>query len=48
MNPWPGRQVSIYESGKREPVPVDIDRSNGECLVFTAVTGKKYSFKPQN
>ncbi len=47
MNPWPGRQVSIYESGKREPLQVDIDRSNGECLVFTTVAGKKYSFKPQ-
>ncbi len=48
MNPWPGRQVSIYEAGKREPLQVDIERSNGECLVFTAVAGKKYSFKPQN
>jgi hypothetical protein len=47
MNPWPGRQVAIYESGKREPVQFDTDMSNGECLVFTAAAGRKYSFQPQ-
>ena len=47
MNPWPGRQVAIYESGKNKTVEVKVDRSNGECLVFSAITGKKYSIEPQ-
>ena len=42
MNPWPGQAVVVHEVGKRETVPVQVDRGNGECLVFAAVTGHKY------
>lgn len=45
MNPWPGRPAVIRESGKASPVPVRIDRSNGECLVFPAVAGRTYSIQ---
>jgi hypothetical protein len=41
MNPWPGRQVNIHEVGKTEPVPFQLDKSNGECLVFALAAGQK-------
>jgi hypothetical protein len=28
-------------------VPVALDRSNGECLVFAALTGHKYRVEPK-
>jgi hypothetical protein len=40
MNPWPGQKVTVTDGGKS--VPVTIDKSNGECLVFAAVAGHKY------
>ncbi len=43
MNPWPGRQVVVHEDGKTDPIAVQIDDSNGECLVFSTIAGKKYS-----
>jgi hypothetical protein len=42
MNPWPGKQVTVHEAGKTESVPVRLDTSNGECLVFAARAGYKY------
>ncbi len=42
MNPWPGKSVTIHDTGKAEPVTVEIDRSNGECLTFAAVANHKY------
>jgi hypothetical protein len=45
MNPWPGRPVVVREVGTAEPVAVQIDRSNGECIVFSASAGKKYSIE---
>ncbi|MBN1851870.1 MAG: hypothetical protein JW829_04070, partial [Pirellulales bacterium] len=45
MNPWPVRPVVVHEVGKGEPVAVRIDKSNGECLEFSAVAGKRYSIK---
>jgi len=42
MNPWPGKPVVVREVGKAEPVAVEIDKSNGECLVFSTVAGHKY------
>jgi hypothetical protein len=42
MNPWPGRMVAVHEIGKSEPVTFELDRSNGECIVFGATAGKKY------
>jgi len=45
MNPWPGQSVAVYEAGKKEPVAMKIDKSNGECLVFSAGAGHKYSIQ---
>jgi len=42
MNPWPGKTIVVHEVGKTEPVPVRLDKSNGECVVFTAIAGHKY------
>jgi hypothetical protein len=42
MNPWPGKPVVVRESGKSQPVPVQVDHSNGECLIFATVAGHKY------
>ena len=47
MNPWPGKSVMLHETGKTEPVPVQIDRSNGECLLFAAVANHKYQVEPK-
>ena len=45
VNPWPGQPIAVHEVGKSEPVAVRIDKSNGECLEFSAVAGKKYSIE---
>jgi hypothetical protein len=45
MNPWPGRLVVVHEGGEEQPVAVEVDRSNGECLTFQAMAGKKYSIE---
>jgi hypothetical protein len=42
MNPWPGKTVVVHEVGKTEPVPVRLDKSNGECLVFATTAGQRY------
>jgi hypothetical protein len=42
MNPWPGQPVLVREIGKVETVPVKLDKSNGECLVFATMAGRKY------
>jgi len=42
MNPWPGKTVVVREVGKAGPTPVEVDRSNGECLIFSTVTGHRY------
>ena len=47
MNPWPGRPVVVHDVGKTEPVPVQLDKSNGECLAFAAVAGRKYAIQAQ-
>ena len=43
MNPWPGKPAMVHEVGKPEPVPFQLDKSNGECLVFSALAGHSYS-----
>jgi hypothetical protein len=48
MNPWPGKRVTVRENGRAEPVVVEIDKSNGECLVFSTVAGNTYSIHPRN
>jgi len=42
MNPWPGKPVVVHEVGKTEPVACQVDKSNGECLVFATVAGHQY------
>jgi hypothetical protein len=46
MNPWPGKTVVVHQSGNTEPVPVRVDKSNGECLVFATVAGERYRVEP--
>ena len=41
INPWPGQAAVVREAGK--PVVSQIDRNNGECLVFSAVAGRNYT-----
>ena len=43
MNPWPGREVTVTDLETGSPVPAELDRSNGECLVFQAEKGRRYS-----
>ena len=45
MNPWLGRQDTVHQTGKKKPEPVQVDNSNGECLMFSATAGKKYSIE---
>jgi hypothetical protein len=47
MNPWPGKPVIVHEAGKRESLPVEINKSNGECLIFSAITNHKYLVEPK-
>jgi hypothetical protein len=42
INPWPGKSVTVYEAGKSESLPVEIDKSNGECLIFSTIANHKY------
>jgi len=46
MNPWPGKKVIVHEVGKRKSLPVDIDNSNGECIVFQTIANHKYLVEP--
>ena len=48
INPWPGKAVVVNESGKTEALPVKVDTSNGECLVFSALAGHTYRIEPKN
>ena len=47
MNPWPAARVAVHEVGRPEPVPVKVDESNGECLVFPTLAGRKYFIEPK-
>lgn len=47
MNPWPGKTVVVREAGRTEPVVVELDKTNGECLSFATVDGHKYLISPQ-
>ena len=42
INPWPGKSVTVHEAGKSESLPVEIDKSNGECLIFSTIANHKY------
>ncbi|MBN2355898.1 hypothetical protein JXO59_07280, partial [candidate division KSB1 bacterium] len=47
MNPWPGRPVNIREIGNTKPMAVQVDKSNGECLIFMAMANHKYIVEPE-
>jgi hypothetical protein len=47
MNPWPGQPVVVHEVGQAQPVAVQLDQRNGECLVFAAVANHKYQVEPK-
>jgi hypothetical protein len=47
MNPWPGKAVVVRQAGSSQPVAVNIDNSNGECLEFAAAAGKTYFIEKQ-
>lgn len=47
MNPWLGRQIILHEVGKAGSLPFQLDKSNGECLVFSALTGHRYSVEAE-
>jgi hypothetical protein len=47
MNPWPGRAVVVHEIGKTKSVAFQVDKNNGECIVFPALARHKYSIEPQ-
>ncbi|GHV05636.1 hypothetical protein FACS189485_12930 [Spirochaetia bacterium] len=44
MNPWPGSAVTVTDTTAAKAVNAEIDRSNGECIVFDAEAGHEYSF----
>jgi hypothetical protein len=46
MNPWPDKPAVVHEAGNTHPVAVEVDRSNGECLVFAAVANRRYLVEP--
>lgn len=46
MNPWPGHPAIVHEKGKTEPVPSQLEKSNGECIEFSATAGRTYSIEP--
>ncbi|MBV5314488.1 MAG: hypothetical protein JZU47_14400 [Prolixibacteraceae bacterium] len=47
MNPWPGRSVTVIESVGKKPIKTNMDKSNGECIVFQAKAGQKFSLSVQ-
>jgi hypothetical protein len=47
MNPWPGRMAVVHEVGKPDPIPFEVDRTNGECLIFAAVADHQYRVEPR-
>jgi hypothetical protein len=45
MNPWPGKPVVVHEADRTEPAPIQVDKSNGECVVFATRAGHTYSLE---
>ena len=42
MNPWPGSAVSVQEAPTGDVVAHDLDKENGECVVFQAAQNRSY------
>lgn len=43
MNPWPGRDVVITDLTDGAEISFELDRTNGECLIWKARAGHCYS-----
>ena len=43
MNPWPGKAVVITDLADDAKTPFEVDRTNGECLVWQAKAGRHYA-----
>ncbi|MBN2815004.1 MAG: hypothetical protein JXQ80_13055 [Bacteroidales bacterium] len=43
LNPWPGQRVTVIESFSKKPVDINLDKSNGECIVFHGKAGTIYN-----
>lgn len=48
MNPWPGKRVLVRTADKKQAVQFRIDRSNGECIVFSARSDISYRIEPMS
>lgn len=46
MNPWPGKRVTISTGPKRQTIPFRVDRTNGECIVFSTQRNSSYQIYP--
>jgi hypothetical protein len=42
MNPWPQRRIAVREMATRQLVPFSLDKSNGECVTFSASAQNSY------
>lgn len=47
MNPWPGRSVVVHELGNEKPVSFELNKTNGECIMFAALARHKYVVEKQ-
>lgn len=47
MNPWPGEKVLVTDSYKSGRVKFKLDKTNGECIKFSALAGHKYVIEKQ-
>jgi hypothetical protein len=45
MNPCPDKPVVDHEADRTEPGPIQVDKSNGECVVFATRAGHTYSLE---
>jgi hypothetical protein len=42
MNPWKGYTIHVKEVSTGNTIEYNIDKSNGECIVFSVEKGKNY------
>lgn len=47
MNLRPDKKVIVHEEGKSEPLPIEIDISNGKCFIFGTVANCKCLVEPK-
>jgi hypothetical protein len=44
MNPWTGKNPTVTDVTDHKIIAYNLDKSNGECIIFDAVAGHTYSF----